>query len=520
MNKIGMKKIKILTIILAVILISMIAFFGIYSPVQNRMENKVKNYAYTMDLKGARTVVLKVNKENKTVIKDAEGNEVSDSESLTDEQLAEKGYKKEETPYNSEEILTKENYKKSKDIIEKRLKKLNVEQYVLKVNEETGDIIVELTENDDTDSIVSNLNTTGKFEIIDSETKEVLMDNNDIKLANVLYGSNSDSATSTGTSVYLNIEFNKEGSKKLEDISNKYVKVENSENTANADNATTEDGNKTAENATGEANTTTENATTQNTTEGADSTAESTADATKTTEKKVTMKIDDEEIMSTSFDESIKTGKLQLSVGQASTDQKTLQGYVDQASSMATVLDTGNIPVKYSVDENEYIASDITRDELQIAKYAGIAIVAIALIVLCIMYKMNGLIGAISYVGLFSLLMLLIRYTNVVLSIEGLIAVALVLILEYIFINRILNKIKQETKGKVNRAIIKEAIKETYKEFFLTIIPIAIAIITFCFAKWTSISSFGMVMFWGILLIAIYNFAIVGSLLKIETDKE
>lgn len=520
MNKIGMKKIKILTIILAVILISMIAFFGIYSPVQNRMENKVKNYAYTMDLKGARTVVLKVNKNNKTVIKDAEGNEVSDSESLTDEQLAEKGYTKEETPYNNEEILTKENYKKSKDIIEKRLKKLNVEQYVIKVNEETGDIIVELAENDDTDSLVSSLNTTGKFEIIDSETKEVLMDNNDIKLANVLYGSSSTSATSTGTSVYLNIEFNKDGAKKLEDISNKYVKVENSEDTANTDNTTTEGTNATDENAVAENVTEGTNTTTENTAEGTDSTTESTTDETKTTEKTITMKIDDEEIMSTSFDEPLRTGKLQLSVGQASTDTDTLQGYVDQASNMATVLDTGNIPVKYSVDENEYIASDITRDQLQIIKYTGIAFVAIAIIVLCVIYKINGFIGAISYVGLFSLLMLLIRYTNVALSIEGLVAVALVLILEYIFINKILNKIKQESKRKINRAIIKESIKETYKEFFITIIPIAIAIITFCFAKWTSISSFGMVMFWGIALIAIYNVAILGNLLKIETDKE
>ena len=335
------------------------------------------------------------------------------------------------------------------------------------------------------------------------------MDNNDIKLANVLYGSNSTSATSTGTSVYLNIEFNKDGAKKLEDISNKYVKVENTED------ATTEDTNTTGENVTEGTNATTENAA-----EGTDTTGETTADETKTTEKKITMKIDDEEIMSTSFDEPLKTGKLQLSIGQASTDTDTLQGYVDQASSMATVLDTGNIPVKYSVDENEYVASDITRDQLQIIKYTGIAFVAIAIIVLCVIYKINGFIGAISYVGLFSLLMLLIRYTNVVLSIEGLVAIALVLILEYIFINRILTKIKQESKGKMNRAIIKEAIKDTYKEFFITIIPIAIATITFCFAKWTSIGSFGMVMFWGISLIAIYNFAIVGSLLKIETDKE
>ena len=36
-----MKKIKLLTIILAIILVTMVAFFGVYVPVQNRMEEKV-----------------------------------------------------------------------------------------------------------------------------------------------------------------------------------------------------------------------------------------------------------------------------------------------------------------------------------------------------------------------------------------------------------------------------------------------------------------------------------------------
>ena len=37
-----MKKVKILTIVLAIILVTLIAFGGIYLPTQNRMENKVK----------------------------------------------------------------------------------------------------------------------------------------------------------------------------------------------------------------------------------------------------------------------------------------------------------------------------------------------------------------------------------------------------------------------------------------------------------------------------------------------
>ena len=48
------------------------------------MENIIKNYSYAMDLKGARNIRLKVNQENKTVIKDSEGKEVESSEDLTD----------------------------------------------------------------------------------------------------------------------------------------------------------------------------------------------------------------------------------------------------------------------------------------------------------------------------------------------------------------------------------------------------------------------------------------------------
>ena len=478
-----MKKVKLLTITLIIVLVAMVAFVGVYVQKQNRMEDKVRDYSYSMDLKGTRNVTLKVSKENKTTIKDSNGNEVKNSENLTDEEITQKGYTKEETPYNSEEALTVENYKKSKEILEKRLEAMNVQNYVIKLNEQTGDIILELAEDEKTDSIISNVGTTGKFEIVDTQTNEVLITNKDIKLANVMYGSGSSTGTtSSGTTVYLNIEFTKEGKQKLEEISNKYIKSED----------------------TGADENTTENETSENTT-----------DETKN-EKTITMKIDDEEIMSTSFDEPIRTGKLQLSVGRATTDQDTLQDSIAQASSMATVLDTGNLPLKYEVDGNEYVLSDITENQLQIVQYAIIGIVAIGLIVLIIRYKSNGLLGAISYVGLVALFVLIIRYTNVVLSIEGIFAIAITLLLNYIFVNKLLAKLKQSEVKKEN---IKQAIKETYKEFFIKIIPICIMVITFCFIKWIPISSFGMVMFWGIALIAIYHISVTNSLLRIKASK-
>lgn len=481
-----MKKIKILTISLAIILITMIAFWGIYVQVQNRMENKVKDYSYAMDLKGSRSITLKVSAENKTLIKDSEGKEVSDAENLSDEELAQKGYTKEETPYNSEDSKNIENYKKSKKIIEERLKKSGVDNYVIKLDETNGNIIIELTENEQTDNIIANINTTGKFEIVDSETNEVLMNNNDIKSAKVMYGSGS-TTTSNGTAVYLSIEFNKEGTKKLEDISNKYVKVE--EDTTNDENTT-------------ETDTADENSTEEN----------------KETEKKVTMKVDDEDIMSTSFDEPLRTGKLQLSIGTATTDKDTLQGYIEQASNMANVLDTDPIPLKYDLDENKYILTDITENEMQIAEYVILAILAIALIVLIVRYKSLGILGTVSYIGLAAILMIVIRYANVILSLEGIFGIVILLILNYIFVNKLLSKLKNESE-KINVEKVKKANKETYKEFFIKIIPIMIMVITFCFIGWVPISSFGMVMFWGIALMAIYNFIITNNLLKIKAEK-
>ena len=79
--------------------------------------------------------------------------------------------------------------------------------------------------------------------------------------------------------------------------------------------------------------------------------------------------------------------------------------------------------------------------------------------------------------------------------------------------------VKQNEKT-LNKEKINKIIKETYSQFFVSIIPICIAVITFCFMRWIPLSSFGMVMFWGITLIAIYNLIITGSLLKIKADKK
>ena len=458
-----MKTVKILTITFLVILISMISFVGIYQKNKNRMENKVKDYSYSMSLNGARTIKLKVN-----------------TESTND------------VPNNSEEALTSENYEKSKEIIEKRLKELSVEEYTTSVNETTGEITIEIPEeNSKTDTIIGNLNTVGKFEIIDSETNEVLLDNSNIKSSKVLYNT-----TSSGTSIYLQIEFNKDGKSKLKEISETYVSVNN----------TTD--NNTAENTTSEEN---------STNEATNTTSEGSEDTTKS-EKKVTMKIDDEEIMSTSFDEAITTGKIQLSVGSATTDSTTLQNYAQQAQSIATVLDTGKLPIKYDLEKNQYILPEITTQDLIKAEIVIAVIAVVGIIVLIIKHKMNGLLAGIAYIGLAAIYMLIVRDTNVTISIESITGIVTILALNYIFTQMLLEKIERLDKEQVEN-VVQKATLETYKSFFIKIIPICVMAIVFCFIKWVPISSFGMIAFWGITLITIYNAIITRYLLKIKAER-
>lgn len=447
-----MKTIKIITIILLIVLISMIGFFGIYKQNKNQMSNIVKDYTYAMDINGARTLKLTLNSEN------------------------------------GDDVKTAENYENAKTIIEKRLKKLNVQEYKIGVNEETGEITVQIPENTQTDEIVSNLTTIGKFEIIDSETKDVLLDNSSIKSSKVLYNT-----TTSGTSVYLEISFDKNGKNKLEEISKTYVKSENNttENTTSEDTNSTEE----KENNTEETNTTSENST--------------------STEKKITMKIDDDEIMSTSFDEAITTGKIQLSVGKASTDSKTIQGYVKQAQNIATVLDSGKLPVKYDVEKNQYILSNISKQDLTYVAIAMAVVAIIGIIVLIVKYKTNGLLAGISYIGLSALYLIAIRYTNVTISIDSIFAIGIILILNYIFTNMLLSNIRKMNDSKVENAVGK-SVSETYKKFFMRIIPICVVVITFCFANWIPMNSFGMTAFWGIVIIAIYNVIITNGLLRIK----
>ena len=471
------RKLKLITEILAIIVICLISFVGIYTKNANRMENQVKDYDLGKDLKGYRELVFKVS--DATEVLDSNGKVVGNTDEYTDSSIETNSYQKSENKINASEDLTKENYEKAKSIIEKRLKSLNVEDYNLSLDEENGNIYLQIPENSDTDHTVSNILQVAKFEIKDQDDKSnVLVTNDDLKKISAVYNT-----TSSGTTVYLQIEFNKNGKNILKQISTgDYATDENLTNTTNTTGNTSED-----ENTNSNENTSSE-------------------EETKT-QKKVILSIDNNDMITTSFDDPIEDGIMDLSMNQATTDQDSISDTLQSASTIAAVVNSGKMPLTYKVAENNYVNTDITSNMLKKAMYVVIAIVIVALVVLIIKYKSVGLLASISYIGFVGLELLLIRYTNVTISLESIVAGIILLAVNYLITYRLIKVHETDSELK------KKVYSNEFKSIIIKSIPIFIIAIIFVFMNWTKIATFGMFMFWGLLLSIIYNYIVTKDML-------
>lgn len=468
------KGIRISIIILVVILMSIISFVGIYVQNQNRMENIVPEYQWGMDIEGSRKIVVSVSDEVEEVRYDANGNVIADSDTTTEVARTE------ENPVNTEESKTAENYKKSRQIIEKRLKEMQVADYTIRENEENGSLTIQIPENDDTDMVVGNLITVGKFEILDDQTEEVLMTNADIASATAGYGT-----TASGTTaIFVNIQFNNDGKEKLRNITQQYVETEVQTNTVSEDTQTNE-----------EAQNTQTNGETANTTD------------TETQTKRIRINIDGQTLLTTYFEEEITDGLIQLSVGSTSSSTTTseLQNYLIQAQAMATILNNGDMPLTYEMEQNKFVESDITPQMLQIVGYVGLAVLVILVLYMIVRYRKEGFFLGIALLGYVAALLLIIRYANVMVTIDGMLAIALVTLVNFWFLVKLM-KMGQEVED------AKIAFRKVVQHIAWVLIPIAVIAVVFTFAAWLPIFSFGMIIFWGILLGVVYHYILTRTL--------
>ena len=446
-----MKKLKVAFIILLIILISLISFGGIFVKNTKFVNNIVPQYSFGTDLTGYRLLEINVSDEVNTTIYDKDGN-VVDEEG--------EGTTKKEEPVNPEDTLTLENYKKAKEIISNRLDQMKIKNYSVRLNESNGSMCIQLPEDDQTDNVLSLCAVEGDFTVVDEETNEVLLNKSNIDKAYCGYSSGT-----SGTTVYLSIQFNKEGTEKLKEISNTYVS--------------------------------------------------SVDDEGNTTTKNVHLNVDDTTLMDTYFSEEISNGMIQLSIGQASTSSETLNTYAQEASRLAVLLNDEQLPLTYSIEQNRYIVSDMQIENLYIPIIVLLAVFAVALVFLIIRYRKNGLLSSISIVGYTALYLLVIRYANVTITLDGIASIAITIALNYMFSMYLLHLLKHEDDKTIQGASI--SFRKASTKALFVLIPLVVTAVILSFVSWESVYSFGMTMFWGILLGIIYNFIITRTLILSST---
>ena len=438
------KKFKLTLIILIIVLVSMISFGGIYVQNKGLIENKMPEYLLAKDLKGYRKIHLTVSDDTEKKSYDAEGNIIAENDTTTE--VA----REEEQKVNKDEDLTKDNFEASKKVLQNRLDNMGVNDYNIRLDDENGEIILELPENSDTDRIVGNIYLQGKLEIVDNDTNEVLMTNADIKGSKSGYG-----ATATGSNaIFINIEFNKEGTEKFKNITNTYIETKEM---VIGDNAKQEE---------------------------------------KTVTKQIKLVLDGETLITTYFDSEVTNGIMQLTLNvPTDAEAEEIQEYLLEANTLSSILGSGNTKVVYEIEQNKYILSDITAKHISIFVTIAIIITVIGIIYLVIKYKEKGILAGISIVGFVAILLLVLRYTNVEISISGLVTLAFSLILDYVMV---LFMTKKENS------------MEVIKEFTLMYIPALIISVVFTLMNVTM----GAVLFWSIVTILLYNLAITKTLLK------
>ena len=441
------QKLKIIVLILIIVLVSLMSFGGLFIQNNGKMVNLLPNYIKGMDLKGYRYITL----------------EVAEDEENDHDNEEEKVEESAQTKEQQTEVDAKKDFINAKKIIEKRLKEMNVAQYTVAQDEQTGRVVINMVEDTATDTVIQYLYTTGNLTIEDPDGN-VLLDSSQIKQVKTMYAN-----TNNGTSIYLNIEFNKEGKEILRNISNEYRIPENTE----------ED---------------TEEKTTENVKEN---TEES---------KEVTIKIDGAKVLSTQFEKEITNGSIQLSVGGATTSQAELQTYAKEAGYVEKILNNGALPVEYEVTANRYVKSNITADTYSIGIIVLTVIVLGAMIYLIVRYKKNGLLSSIAYIGYIAVLLLVIRYTNVIITIEGIFGLIISLAINNIYILNYINKAtdKEEVETNFNRGFVKISI---------ALIPVLILSVILILTSWLQIYSFAMIIFWGLAIAIIWNIILTKTLI-------
>lgn len=376
----------------------------------------------------------------------------------------------EETTENSEEatednqtteekVIAKTDVDSAKQKIKNRLKALGVEEFYVRANYADGSMMLELPEETNTD-FISDLTAVGDFTIEDNDGN--VLGSSDV-IKDVKY--TLDRTSYSVPCVKIELQFKNDFVKNLVNNQNNYLST------------TDEEGN--------------------------------------TVDKKISLKMDSSEIYSDTAVDLINDIKLSdtltLFLGQATSTEEDLQNYYDSAAILSTIIKDGKMPIEYKIDITDVLTSNLSINSVVIV---GIAILGIATIWAIYKYKTKGIFAIVALIGYIALMLLLIRYTNVIIAFEGIFALALIFGIEYVFNLKFISN-AENTKEKMIKVYSK-----TLMQFLNVFVVSFIIAIVFSIQTWVPIKSFGTIMFWGIIILVAYNYLVTKNLIESVRNKK
>lgn len=452
-------------VVLLIVLVSLISFLGIHKRNLNKWKNILPEYQFGKELSEIRTFTFTVddsmksenttdnttsseNTTENTVSNTTETNTVEDTTATTTDtnttNTANTTENAVETPVNDPSALTAENYKKVKKIAEKRLTAYGISDANVSVNEKDGTLAISVPYEEQTD-YVANLGTqAGDVQIIDSDSKEVLMDKKMIKKASVYYkqaDTDTNSTTASDEVTYnlgVRLTFTSEGQKKFNELSKTYIET------------TDENG--------------------------------------KSSQKTITVQIDGEDKYKTYFtaDGEYTDLAVLLYRNVSPSDTETVNKDYRDCIAIETAINNETLPVKYKLTSGSFIESNLSENFIKYLTIAGIILLVIAVILTIVKNKKTGIFMSLIEIGYIAILLLIIRSASVSLTFAGMLTIPFMALANYLLLNDL------KTKEKVIDKL------ESFGKFILTIIPFIITTIVFALGKEANIQSIGSVGIWGI----------------------
>lgn len=433
---------KLVLAMLIVVLLSLVSFVGVY-----KGRSLLKEYTIGKDFSQRKVATYSIvenenqdSENNHNQEQDENNNQAEDGSKTEGEPVENNGTEPEEQNTQDNEAISpeqkKENYKNAKNNISKRLTAMKSEEYDIRLDDETGKLVIEVS-SDINSTYLSQIVSKGKVQIKNTSTNEVVVDGNVFKDAST----RMDTTTYSKPIVAMSMKYTNEAKKKLNETSKMY---------------TNEDGQE--------------------------------------TESSYAVIVDDNTLYTgtaTEFVDSANNGQLDLTYGQ-SDEGEALQEDYQRALAITAIIKCGEIPVEYEIESLELVSSNISVKTIVIFAIIVGVIIFIFDIIKC---KKKAILPAISLIGYVALVLLVLRYTNVKITLFTTLAMLMVTLLN----NNVI--IKSLTKNEsVNKTLIKELI---------AFIPCMIIAIVFCCAPYLQLASFGMAIFWGVIVMCIYDALIV-----------